>query len=98
MWSVLRDRRLRGFKFRRQVPIGRHIADFASHEAKLIIELDGSQHSESRRDVVRDAELRRRGFEVLRFWNTDALKHRDSVLTLVLNAIHERTGDPDALL
>jgi very-short-patch-repair endonuclease len=98
MWAVLRDRRLRGFKFRRQVPIGRYIADFASYEAKLIVEVDGSQHIESEHDLIRDAELRRRGFEVLRFWNPDALKHRDAVLMLILNTIHERTGDPDALI
>ena len=98
MWSVLRDRRLRGFKFRRQVPIGRYVADFLSYEARLIIEVDGSQHIESKQDAVRDAQLRRLGFEVLRFWNTDALRHRDGVLTLVLDAIHRRTGDPDALI
>ncbi len=98
MWSILRDRRLRGFKFRRQVPIGRYVADFASYQAKLVIELDGSRHADSQRDRIRDEELRRRGFEVLRFWNTDIFLHRDSVLTLTLNAIHERTGDPNALI
>jgi very-short-patch-repair endonuclease len=97
MWSVLRDRRLRGFKFRRQVPIGRYVADLATYKAKLVIELDGSQHIDSQRDVFRDAELRERGFEVIRFWNTDALKHRASVLTLILDAIHKRTGNPNAL-
>ena len=96
MWSILRDRRLSGFKFRRQVPIGRFVADFASYEAKLVVELDGSQHAGSARDVVRDEELRRRGFDVLRFWKTDVFLHRDSVLTLVLNAIDRRIGGSDA--
>jgi very-short-patch-repair endonuclease len=98
MWAILRDRRLSGYKFRRQVPIGSHVADFASYEAKLVIELDGSQHADNARDVVRDTELRRRGFEVLRFWNTDVFLHRDSVLNLILNAVDVRAGGTDALI
>jgi very-short-patch-repair endonuclease len=71
MWSKHRDGRLGGLKFRRQAPIGRAIADFVCYGHKLIVAVDGGQHSENRRDVVRDAELSRTGFHVLSF-----LEHR----------------------
>jgi very-short-patch-repair endonuclease len=97
LWGLLRDRRLVGFKFRRQVPVGRYIADFACYEAKLIVELDGSQHADSAYDRERDAELQADGFQVLRIWNGDLFRHRDGVLTLVWRALLERTGKTDAL-
>src|SRR6218665_3323502 len=53
IWRLLRDRRLQGIKFRRQVPIGPFVADFASIEHRLIVELDGSQHAESSSDAPR---------------------------------------------
>jgi very-short-patch-repair endonuclease len=89
---VLRDRRLVGFKFRRQVPVGAYVADFACFEARLIVELDGSQHFGSARDAIRDAELARRGFEVLRVWNNELTHNRNGVLESVLAAIERRTG------
>jgi very-short-patch-repair endonuclease len=92
----LRDRRLVGIKFRRQVPIGRFIADFVCYEAKLVIELDGSQHLESEYDKRRDAELMRRGFEVLRFWNADLFLQRDAILDLIFRTVERRTGTSDA--
>src|ERR1700761_8533622 len=55
LWRPLRDRRLNGIKFRRQVPVGPYIVDFLCVGAKLIVEADGSLHAESRRDNVRDA-------------------------------------------
>jgi very-short-patch-repair endonuclease len=79
------------------VPIGRYVADFASFEAKLIVELDGSQHIESGRDRVRDAELESRGFEVLRILNADLFLQRDGVLTVIHSAVVARTGSEDAL-
>src|SRR5215471_5509338 len=75
MWSRLRNGQLYGLKFRRQVPIGNAIADFVCYEHKLIVEVDGGQHSENAHDAVRDAELARRGFRVLRFWNTDVMRN-----------------------
>src|ERR1700676_1232087 len=80
MWSKLRDGRLSGLKFRRQVPIGRASAHFLCYEHKLIVEGDGGQHSENPRDLVRDAELGRRGFRVLRFWNIDVMRNTAGVL------------------
>ena len=61
LWRLLRDRRLSGFKFRQQVPVGPYIVDFLCVGAKLIVEADGSQHAESRHDNIRDAYLAGQG-------------------------------------
>ena len=84
IWLALRDRRLGGFKFVRQETIGPFIADFVCRERKLIIELDGGQHSENKRDEIRDAFLKREGYKVLRFWNNDVMTNRDGVLQTIL--------------
>jgi very-short-patch-repair endonuclease len=86
LWELLRSRRLANCKFRRQVPIGRWIADFVSFERRLIVEADGSQHAESERDERRDADLAERGFRVLRFWNNDILQRSESVLEVIYDA------------
>jgi very-short-patch-repair endonuclease len=87
MWRLLRDRRLNGIKFRRQVPIGPFVADFASIEHHLVVELDGSQHAESLSDVKRDAFLRAGGWHVLRFWNNDVMQNRNGVLERIEQAV-----------
>jgi very-short-patch-repair endonuclease len=84
LWRLLRDRRLSGLKFRRQVPIGPYIVDFLCVGARLIIEADGSQHGESGRDEARDAYLAAQGWNVLRFWNHDILQNRDMILDTIL--------------
>jgi very-short-patch-repair endonuclease len=94
LWFALRDRRLVGTKFRRQVPIGRFIADFACYELRLIIEVDGGQHSQSVRDMRRDAWLSERGFRVLRYWNSDVLRNLDGVLDRIVEAVHADTPHP----
>ncbi len=71
LWNQLKDRRMGSFKFRRQVPLKNYIVDFISFEAKLIIEIDGSQHAESKHDIKRDAALAADGFRTLRFWNEE---------------------------
>ncbi|HEV2514753.1 MAG TPA: endonuclease domain-containing protein [Devosia sp.] len=96
LWYLLRDRRLVGFKFRRQVPIGPYFADFACYEGRLVVELDGSQHFESARDVRRDEELRRRGFEVLRVWNSELSDNRDGVLEAILTLLTARVAPPSS--
>ena len=88
-WTLLRNRRLVNFKFRRQLPIGDYIADFACLSAKLIVELDGSQHAESKHDIARDAYLRAQDFRILRVWNHDILARPDAVLDAVWAALHE---------
>ncbi len=75
LWQELRDRRLDKMKFRRQVPIGDYIVDFLCLEAKLIVEIDGSQHADSDYDENRDATLNGLGFRVLRFWNDDIIAY-----------------------
>jgi very-short-patch-repair endonuclease len=70
LWHEIRAGRLNGWKFKRQVPIGRYIVDFVCFEARLIVEVDGPVHDrpENRlHDAGRDADLRREGFRILRF-------------------------------
>lgn len=92
-WYAVRDRRLEGLKFRRQVPIGNYIADFLCSEHHLIVELDGGQHADSVvRDGKRDAWLIEQGFTVLRFWNHEVLTSMDGVIVKMLATIRERDG------
>ena len=91
MWRLLRDRRLAGFKFRRQVPFQRFILDCVCFERKIVIEVDGSQHLDSLRDKERDSVLQREGFTVLRYWNNDVLQRPGSVLEDIFACLsHER--------
>jgi very-short-patch-repair endonuclease len=90
LWHRLRDRRLSEAKFVRQAPVGPYFADFACREAKLIVELDGSQHVDSAHDAARDAFLLSQGYSVLRFWNDDALRAIDSVCETILAALEGR--------
>ncbi len=87
LWYRLRGHRLNGHKFKRQVPVGPYIVDFASLDRKLIIEVDGGQHAESSGDRRRDAFLRGQGYRVIRFWNNDVLRQTDSVLEEIIAAI-----------
>jgi len=86
LWQLLRAKRLAGWKFRREQPIGRYRPDFICHGAKLIVEADGGQHSPEE-DGDRDAWLVSRGFRVLRFWNVDILNNEEGVLTIILSAL-----------
>ena len=90
LWNHLRGRGLGGFKFRRQCQLGPYIADFISFEAKLVVEVDGGQHtSQSAADNERTDWLRSNGFRVLRFWNHEVLQQTPAVL----RAITERLAD-----
>ena len=85
LWYHLRAKRLLGWKFRRQQPIGNYIVDFVCLEAKLVVELDGGQHVErADADARRTAWLESQGFRVLRFWNDAVLKEPDAVLEEIL--------------
>src|SRR5712691_6055973 len=93
LWSELRDHRLNGASFRRQVPIGSYIADFMCHTAKLAIELDGGQHFSDRgeqTDAARSAVIEAKGFQVLRFSNHDVMTNRAGVLETITAAIEAR--------
>jgi very-short-patch-repair endonuclease len=92
IWYAVRAHRLNGAGFRRQVPIGPYIADFVSHAAMLIIEIDGGQHFEDaneQRDAVRDVYLNAKGFRVLRFDNREVMTNRQGVLILIAEALGE---------
>src|SRR3974390_2477146 len=70
LWQMLRSRQTEVYRFRRQVPIGRFIADFVCHEARLIVEIDGGQHDPSSElGASRTRFLASEGYRVLRFWN-----------------------------
>jgi very-short-patch-repair endonuclease len=86
LWRALRDRRMQSLKFRRQAPVGPYIVDFLCLAHKLVVEADGSQHAENRRDAARDAWLGREGYKVLRFGNRDILTAQDSVLATIATA------------
>src|SRR5439155_1700901 len=95
VWSKLRNRAFEGFKFRRQVPIGRFVADFVCYDRKLIIELDGGQHAQSKYyDEGRTTWLNEQGFRVIRFWNHEALSDWDTVESAIWTAL---TSDPSPL-
>lgn len=88
LWWRLRHRQLNGHRFRRQVPIGPYIADFACLAARLVVEVDGGQHiDDADRDERRTAWLEERGYRVLRFWNTDVLTNIEAVLETMLRAL-----------
>ena len=92
LWWELRDRGVNKFKFRRQHPVGRYIADFCCLEARLIIEVDGGQHREEQRghDDERTAWLTAECFRVVRFWNHEVLEDVDSVCEAVFRALNEQ--------
>ena len=95
LWLRLRDRRLNGWKFKRQVPIDRFFADFCCPDARLIIELDGGQHStNTEADAKRTAVLESCGYLVLRIWNNDVLKNMDGVLEEILATLPQAPSAP----
>jgi very-short-patch-repair endonuclease len=94
LWFALRDRRFANFKFRRQVSVGRFIADFVCFDARVVIEVDGGQHAESESDNRRDAWFADNDFLVVRFWNNDVLWNSEGVLTSLLTTLQSRTPHP----
>ncbi|WP_299393931.1 endonuclease domain-containing protein [Pelagibius sp.] len=99
LWAALRNRQLAGHKFRRQVPLGRFVVDFACYDEKLVVELDGGQHSggqhvdHQEKDAARTKWLEARGFRVLRFWNHEVLENLEGVLAKIAEALEE-SGSP----
>ena len=93
LWSKLRDRRLVGLRFRRQHPIGPYVVDFVCEDAKVVVELDGSQHKEPAnvdKDAARTSYLETRGYHVLRIWNTDVNTNIDGVLSGIYSTASAR--------
>ena len=90
LWRHLRLRQFSGYKFRRQQPIGKYIVDFVCFEKKLIIEVDGSQHSaQVDYDLICDAWLEKEGFRILRFWDNQVLNETDGVKEMIIGALHD---------
>jgi len=97
LWSKLRYRQLAGYRFRRQVPLGHYIVDFACLSHRVLIEIDGSQHLEQiAYDQARARWFDSRGYRVLRFWNIDVVKSIEVVLETIHKALVEAdTPHPD---
>ncbi|MBS0546292.1 MAG: DUF559 domain-containing protein [Proteobacteria bacterium] len=96
LWQELRGGKIPGARFRRQVPIGGYIADFACLKNKLVIELDGSQHVErADYDQTRTAFLKAQQFRVLRFWNGQIFSERDAVIETIYWAVSHRDWEQD---
>ena len=97
VWRWLRDRRFSAYKFRRQHPLGAHTLDFFCNEAKLNIELDGSQHGHPepvRADAARDRWLAARGIKVLRYWNGRLRREPQVVRDTIWQTLQERAPKP----
>jgi very-short-patch-repair endonuclease len=91
LWWHLRGLQISGTHFRRQATIGPYFADFACHDCKLVIEVDGSGHAEENRiaaDGARTKFLTSRGYRVLRFWNNDVLKETGAVMSEIYEALN----------
>jgi very-short-patch-repair endonuclease len=101
LWRHLRQLETRGTHFRRQVPIGPYVADFACLAARLIIEIDGSHHGEDdtkKRDEKRSQWLEAEGYRVIRFWNNDVTQHTEGVLDVIYAALYgSRESEPAPL-
>src|SRR4051812_48770876 len=94
LWALVRE--IEGFKFRRQVPIGRYIVDFVCHTAGLVIEADGGQHDlQSNLEVARTEFLEREGYRVLRFWNNEILSNPEGVHTVISAALGDISPPPN---
>jgi FdhD protein len=95
LWRGLRER-VTPWKFRRQHPIGRHIADFACPAGKLVIELDGGQHAERvAADGERSIEIATHGYRVIRFWNNEVIENLDGVLEIIRRELGDSPTSPD---
>ena len=97
LWQHLRQPPFKAHHFRRQATIGPYFADFASHQLRIVIEVDGGRHSDNAADDVRTQYLEAGGYRVLRFWNNDVLQNMSAVLMTidaVINADRPPTPAP----
>jgi very-short-patch-repair endonuclease len=96
LWQHLRQPPFKEHHFRRQATIGPYFADFASHQLKIVIEVDGGQHSLSMTDETRTRYLQANGYCVLRFWNNEVFENMSGVLATIDTAINaDRPPTPD---
>jgi len=95
LWHHLRGRQLEECKFRRQHPHGDYILDFVCLDAKLVIELDGSQHANAvDYDISRTRYLQQAGFLVLRFWNNEVFDNIEGVVEVIIAALIASKATP----
>jgi len=97
LWQRLRHLKVNGSHFRRQATIGPYFADFSCHRSRLVIELDGGQHNESRgiaADDKRTTDLNSRGYRLLRFWNNDVLSNIEGAMEMIADAVRESPPPP----
>ena len=90
LWSKLRSKQLSGIKFRRQQIIGPYIVDFINFDNKLIIEIDGGQHSLDnvrKQDDERTIWLKQKGYNIIRFWDNEVLQNINGVIEKILLSI-----------
>src|SRR4030067_1886700 len=95
LWSRLRNKQLLGIQFYRQKPIGEHIVDFFAPRVKLVVEVDGSQHTlgdHVQKDRFRDGYLASLGLKVLRFNSREVLKESDAVVEVIYRTITEKVN------
>jgi very-short-patch-repair endonuclease len=93
LWNVLKCKHLSGYKFTRQFPIGPYFADFACRRHFLLIEIDGSQHVESKYDERRDAYVLDEGYSIYRVPSAIVLRQRERVCESILAALEGRLED-----
>ena len=90
LWSRIRNDQL-GVTFRRQHAVGNYVPDFCSPKAKLIIEMDGSQHLEQEEyDEERTKYLGSQGYKVIRFWNHDVMNNIEGVILTIVHALEDK--------
>jgi 5-methyltetrahydrofolate--homocysteine methyltransferase len=93
LWSQLRNRKLGGFKFRREHPIGPCIVDFACVDRALVIEVDGGIHDvRKEHDALRERVIVREGYRVIRFRNAAITANLREVLTSIAAALNTPKG------
>lgn len=92
LWRCLRDKSAHGFRFRRQHPLGRYVADFVCLERRALIELEGGHHTDgdqAAHDVERDRLLRAQGYSILRFWNADVLRDPAAIAWQIIHTLNQ---------
>ncbi len=94
LWQALRGGQMNGYKFRRQHSFGDFILDFVCLDAKLVVEVDGGQHSDQiEADALRTNKLANAGFRILRFWNNEVLRELETVKERIWMEL-QKTGEP----
>jgi very-short-patch-repair endonuclease len=97
LWSRIRRKQLKGYQFYRQKPVGDYIVDFYCPSARIIIEVDGSQHYEEeglRKDKLRDEYLKRLGFHIIRIPSSEVFTNIDGVVSEIYDRLPEKSPRP----